>query len=165
MNPCKTLFSLVTLPALLSAPYILAAPIPHEAAASTTQASGNLTPLRYENTTPANIRKIGGSVLPPAIIHTVEPKFPNSLLRLNATCQVLLNLYIEPNGLPSNVHVIQTLIFDANGNELPHPKSTQVADELMKLAIDAVNQDKFKPATENDIPVRVAVKIAVNFQK
>jgi hypothetical protein len=164
-NSRKTFYSLVALSALLSAPLLLAARLPHETTASTVQGSRSPNTLQSSDTNAANVRKIGGSVLPPAILYKVEPKFPDSLLKLNATCQVVLNLYVEPNGIPSNVHVIRTRIFDANGNEIPNPELTEEGQELMKLAVEAVNQDKFKPATENNIPVKVAVKIEVKFLK
>ncbi len=100
-------------------------------------------PPAPEETTP---RKIGGSVLPPTLKFQVEPKYPKPLLGRPKPSHVVLGLIVDPQGLPTKIHVVTT-----GGSDFD------------KNAIKAVEQYRFGPATENGKPVPVEVNIDVQF--
>jgi TonB family protein len=61
---------------------------------------------------------------------------------------VVLELTVDAKGAPKNVKVVHS-----SGSKLD------------KLAIEAVNQYRFKPATQNNIPVEAAVTVAIKIKK
>ena len=117
------------------------------------QASGTL---------PSNVNKVGGKVLPPTVTYAVEPDFPKLILKGDVKGRVLLNLYVEANGRPSNVHVIRISLLDKKGKIIPNPEATSEGQDLARVSIDAVNQYRFKPATKDKTPVKVEINIEVS---
>ncbi len=93
------------------------------------------------------VRKIGGAVSSPAVIYQVEPEFSQEASKAKFMGVVLLNLIVDQNGQPQNVHVLRG-----------------VGMGLDEKAIEAVRQYKFKPAMEDGRPVPVALNVEVNFQ-
>jgi TonB family protein len=93
------------------------------------------------------LKKIGGPVSTPMVIYQVEPQFSQEARQAKFMGVVLLNLIVDQNGLPQNVHVLRG-----------------VGMGLDMKAIEAVKQYRFKPAMENGKPVAVALNIEVNFQ-
>lgn len=92
-------------------------------------------------------RRIGGSVSAPVLIYSVEPEFSEEARKAKVAGNVLVNLYVDQNGLPSHVHVIRG-----------------VGMGLDEKAVEAVKQYRFKPAMENGKPVLVELNVEVNFQ-
>ena len=92
-------------------------------------------------------RRIGGGVSAPQVIYQVEPEFSEEARKAKVAGNVLVNLWVDTNGLPSHVHVIRG-----------------VGMGLDEKAVEAVKQYKFKPAMENGKPVLVELNIEVNFQ-
>jgi protein TonB len=92
-------------------------------------------------------RRIGGGVSSPEVIYSVEPEFSEEARKAKVAGNVLVNLWVGTNGLPSHVHVIRG-----------------VGMGLDEKAVEAVRQYKFKPAMENGKPVLVELNIEVNFQ-
>ena len=78
---------------------------------------------------------------------------------------MLVNLFIEKDGSPSNVHVTQIQKVVNNGYVILDPTSDPIAKDLINAAVDAVNQYKFKPAKKNADPIRAELNIEmpVNF--
>ena len=91
--------------------------------------------------------RIGGGVLAPILIYSVEPQFSEEARKAKVAGNVLVNLWVDTNGLPSHVHVIRG-----------------VGMGLDEKAVEAVKQYKFKPAMKNGEPVTVELNIEVNFQ-
>ena len=60
---------------------------------------------------------------------------------------VLVNLVVDPHGLPQDVHVLRG-----------------IGHGLDEKAVEAVKQYKFKPAMEGGKPVPVNLNVEVNFQ-
>ena len=60
---------------------------------------------------------------------------------------VLVNLIVDQNGMPQNVHVLRG-----------------VGMGLDEKAVEAVKQYRFKPAREDGKPVAVELNVEVNFQ-
>lgn len=92
-------------------------------------------------------RRIGGGVSAPVLIFSVEPEFSEEARKAKVAGNVLVNLWVDTNGLPSHVHVIRG-----------------VGMGLDEKAVEAVKQYKFKPAMENGKPVLVELNVEVNFQ-
>jgi protein TonB len=92
-------------------------------------------------------RRIGGGVSAPQVIYQVEPEFSEEARKAKVAGNVLVNLWVGTDGLPSHVHVIRG-----------------VGMGLDEKAIEAVRQYRFKPAMENGKPVLVELNIEVNFQ-
>jgi protein TonB len=92
-------------------------------------------------------RRIGGGVSAPQLIYSVEPEFSEEARKAKVAGNVLVNLWVDTNGLPSHVHVIRG-----------------VGMGLDEKAVEAVKQYKFKPAMENGKPVLVELNVEVNFQ-
>jgi protein TonB len=92
-------------------------------------------------------RRIGGGVSAPQLIYSVEPEFSEEARKAKVAGNVLVNLWVDTNGMPSHVHVIRG-----------------VGMGLDEKAVEAVKQYKFKPAMENGKPVLVELNVEVNFQ-
>jgi len=85
---------------------------------------------------------------PPVLLKNVEPQFPPNAPWGSASVQISLS--VEPNGLPSNVHVIS---------------SSNLGDGYEEAAAAAVKRYRFWPAIQNGQPVKVDLYIDVNFEK
>lgn len=92
-------------------------------------------------------RRIGGGVSAPVLIYSVEPEFSEEARKAKVAGNVLVNLWVDTNGLPTHVHVIRG-----------------VGMGLDQKAVEAVKQYKFRPAQENGKPVLVELNVEVNFQ-
>ncbi|HEY0264950.1 MAG TPA: energy transducer TonB [Granulicella sp.] len=92
-------------------------------------------------------RRIGGSVSAPQLIYSVEPEFSEEARKAKVQGNVLVNLWVDTNGLPTHVHVLRG-----------------VGMGLDEKAVEAVRQYKFRPAMENGKPVLVELNVEVNFQ-
>ena len=111
--------------------------------ASTT--TPNATDTSDATSTPA--LKVGGDVLPPKVIYNVPPEFSQEARKKKISGVVVIGLEVDEEGNPVGVHVIRG-----------------VGHGLDEKAMEAVSQYRFKPATRNGTPVRVQLKIEVNFQ-
>ena len=90
--------------------------------------------------------RLGPGVVPPQVVHRVEPGYG---LRMNAQGQaggVILDAVIPEDGIPKIVRVIQSLDW-----------------ELDEKAINALKQWRFSPAMKDGMPVKVRMNIAINF--
>jgi protein TonB len=92
-------------------------------------------------------RRIGGGVSAPQVLYAPEPEFSEEARKAKFAGNVLVNLWVDTNGLPSHVRVIRG-----------------VGMGLDEKAAEAVRQYRFKPAMENGKPVLVELNIEVNFQ-
>jgi protein TonB len=92
-------------------------------------------------------RRIGGGVSAPEVRYKVDPEFSEEARKAKVAGNVLVNLWVDTNGLPTHVHVIRG-----------------VGMGLDEKAVEAVKQYRFKPAMENGKPVLVELNIEVNFQ-
>jgi protein TonB len=93
------------------------------------------------------IRQIGGGVSSPVPIFTVEPEFSEEARKAKFMGVVLVNLIVDSQGHPQNVHVLRGVGMGLDGK-----------------AVDAVKQYRFRPAMENGKPVPVELNVEVNFQ-
>ena len=93
------------------------------------------------------LRKIGGGVSQPELIYKVDPEFSEEARKAKFMGIVLVNLIVDANGNPENVHILRG-----------------VGMGLDEKAVEAVRQYKFKPAREGGKPVPVELNVEVNFQ-
>ena len=92
-------------------------------------------------------RQIGGGVSAPVLVYSVEPEFSEEARKAKVEGNVLVNLWVGTDGLPSHVRVLRG-----------------VGMGLDEKALEAVRQYRFKPAMENGKPVLVQLNVEVNFQ-
>jgi protein TonB len=93
------------------------------------------------------LMKIGGGVSSPELIYKVDPEFSEEARRAKFMGIVTVNLVVDQNGNPQNVHLLRG-----------------VGMGLDEKAIEAVKQYKFKAARYNGKPVAVQLNVEVNFQ-
>ncbi len=93
------------------------------------------------------IRRIGGSVSRPEVIHSVDPQYTEDARKAGLNGTVYIALIVDEHGIPQNVHVVRTVGMGLDEN-----------------AVAAVKAYRFKPAMENGNPVPVAITITVKFQ-
>jgi protein TonB len=91
--------------------------------------------------------KVGGDVLPPKLISTVEPKYPRPLFHKPEPSNVLVSLTVPVSGIPTDIRIVKSggATFD-------------------KSALNAVQQYRFQPSTLHGKPVPVAINVEVQFK-
>jgi TonB family protein len=91
--------------------------------------------------------KFGSNVTAPRVTFQVTPTFSEEERKVKRKGEVLVSLWVDEKGKPVQVHVVRGL-----GNSLD------------QKSMEAVQQYKFSPATQDGVPVLVKLNIAVNFQ-
>ena len=119
-------------------------PVPG-ASAKTDTKNGGPTDARDKIDGP--VYQVGGSVTPPVAIHTADPKYSKQARTAMFSGQVVVSMIVGTDGKPHNVHILRG-----------------AGMGLDEEAIKAVEQYRFKPATQNGKPVAVYVNVQVNFQ-
>ncbi|NYF78253.1 energy transducer TonB [Granulicella arctica] len=92
-------------------------------------------------------KKVGGAFEPPQLLKSADPIFSDAAHNLKYPAVILIGLIVEADGSASNL-------------SLEKPAGLGLDEQ----ALYAVRKYTFKPATENSVPVRVSLTIAVNFQ-
>jgi protein TonB len=90
---------------------------------------------------------IGGGVSMPVVLYKPDPEFSEEARKAKFSGNVLVYLYIEPDGTPSHVRVVRG-----------------VGMGLDEKALEAVRKYRFKPAMKDGKPVRADLYVEVNFQ-
>jgi protein TonB len=93
------------------------------------------------------LEKIGGGVSQPVVLFSPEPEFSEEARKAKFMGVVLVNLVVDANGHPQNVHVLRG-----------------VGMGLDEKAVEAVKLYRFKPAMKAGKPVAVELNVEVNFQ-
>ena len=92
------------------------------------------------------VMSVGGGVSAPIVVHAVDPEFTAEARAANFQGSVSIQLIVDSQGNPQNVHVIRHLGMG-----------------LDDKAIEAVRQYRFKPAMYEGHPVAVQLIIEVDF--
>ena len=92
------------------------------------------------------VMSVGGGVSAPVVIRSVEPEFTAEARSANFQGSVTIQLIVDSQGNPQNVHVVRHLGMG-----------------LDEKAIEAVRQYKFKPAMYEGHPVAVQLVVEVTF--
>jgi len=123
------------------------------------------TPVPQQATAGENgLYKIGGPVSAPVLIASTEPEFPEEARQAKIGSNVLVNMWVGTDGLPSHVHAVRVVYVDHDGHASSGPNSAGSGLGFEEKAVEAVTKYKFKPATENGKPVLVELNVEVNFQ-
>jgi len=91
--------------------------------------------------------KVRGAVKPPVLLSHAEPRFSAIARKLNYSGTTLIGMIVDTDGAPKKLRVVR-------------PIGLGLDDQ----AIAAVNQYRFKPAMENNLPVPVQVNVEVHFE-
>jgi len=92
------------------------------------------------------LMSVGGGVIAPVVIHSVEPEFTDDARRANYQGIVSIKLIVDSQGNPQDVRL-----------------ASHLGMGLDEKAIEAVRQYKFRPATYQGHPVSVQIVIDVDF--
>ena len=92
------------------------------------------------------VMSVGGGVSAPVVVRSVEPEFTPEARSANFQGAVSIQLIVDAQGNPQNVHVIR-----------------HAGMGLDEKAIEAVRQYRFKPAMYQGRPVAVQLVIEVDF--
>jgi protein TonB len=95
----------------------------------------------------SGVMQIGGGVSSPVPLVTVEPEFSEEARRTKTQGIVLVNLIVDANGRPQNVHVLRG-----------------IGMGLDEKAVEAIRRYTFKPAMRDGEPVPVQLNYEVTFQ-
>lgn len=112
------------------------------------------------------IYKVGGAVSAPMLTYKVDPEIPQEARDAKMGGNVLVDLDVDGNGNPINVHAERVILINANGNASSGPLNGSSANNLGmdEKAVEAVKQYRFRPATLNGTPVPVELNVEVTFQ-
>jgi hypothetical protein len=142
-----------------------AKPVVQQDDESIASGGGTITPLNQGVQVGADgVYKIGGAVSAPVLIYSVEPEFTEEARKAKVGGNVLVNLWVGTDGLPSHVHAIRAVYVDKDGHASSGPLSGGNGLGLEDKAVEAVRQYKFKPAMDDGKPVLVELNVDVNFQ-
>jgi protein TonB len=86
-------------------------------------------------------------VTSPRMLSKTEPAYTDETRNAKIEGVVVLSVEIDTDGFPQNIRVVRSL-----------------DDGLDQSAVAAVQQWRFKPGEKDGKPVRVAVKVKVNFR-
>ena len=92
------------------------------------------------------VMSVGGGVSAPQLMHSVDPEFTDQARRANLQGIVSIQLIVDSQGNPQNIHVVRHLGMG-----------------LDQKAVEAVRQYKFRPAMYQGHPVAVQLVVDVNF--
>lgn len=90
---------------------------------------------------------IGGSVMPPKLLSSPDPKFSDAARKNRFSGNVEVYLVVGVDGLPTHIEIVRP-----------------VGLGLDEMAAAAVSQYRFRPATRDGQPVKVDLYVEVNFQ-
>jgi protein TonB len=93
------------------------------------------------------VKQYGGDISEPLIISKHDPAYTELARTDMVEGTVMVSLVVDEHGVPQHVRLARGL-----------------GDGLDEKAIEAVKQDRFKPAMENDKPVAVFMYLPVDFK-
>ncbi len=93
------------------------------------------------------------------LVHNVEPEFSEQARNNKLSAVVLIELVVDTEGMPEDVHVAHSAAESAK-----KPEDKPAYETLDAKAIEAVEQYRFAPATNDGRPVRVLMHAEINFQ-
>jgi TonB family protein len=118
-----------------------------EGAASLTEQDHGWAQAEQEYRDLLSAKQVGNGVSAPVLTHQVPPEYTPEARQAKTEGIVLVNLFVDGNGVPRIVHVVRG-----------------VGNGLDEKAMEAVKQYRFKPAMEDGKPVAVEMNVEVNFK-
>ena len=95
--------------------------------------------------TPKQAVRIGGNIQAPALVHRVDPTYPDIALVAKVTGLVILEASVAADGSVEAVRVLRSVKF------------------LDQAAIDAVKQWKYSPLVLNGVATPFVLSVTLNF--
>jgi protein TonB len=111
----------------------------------------------------SQLRKIGGAVSAPRVIHKVEPKYPREARELHFQGIFTVQLIVDTQGRPRNVQVVQA-ISNRPGAGMVDFKDQEALRAIYQSVVDAISQYRFVPAMESGKPVPTRVRVQIDFR-
>jgi len=108
--------------------------------------SASDTPGASENRTKPGVDHVGGGVSPPRLTFQKDPEFSERARQAKYQGIVVLNLVVNEEGLPTNIHILNPL-----------------GCGLDAKAVQAVETWRFQPAEKDGQPVPVEIAVEVDF--
>ena len=93
------------------------------------------------------VRRVGGGVLPPKVLSMPEPQHSREARSAQISGNALVYLQVDTAGMPSHVRLLRPLGLG-----------------LDEKAVEAVSRYKFKPSSQNGLPVAVEMNLEFTFQ-
>lgn len=119
-----------------------------ERAAALRKSLGARTESTRRQLAPASpVRRIGGNVKAPALVHKVEPQYTEEARLAKYEGTAVLYVEVGHDGVPRNLRIL-----------------SEVGLGLTEKALDAIAQWKFQPGVKDGQPVTVAATVEVNFR-
>jgi TonB family protein len=109
-----------------------------------TAQDGNVASPAQQGPDARGVYKVGGDVSAPALIHSVEPEYPEGSAKGSGNVEV--TIWVDLHGNPTHVRVTHGLGMG-----------------LDQKAVEAVRQYKYKPAMKDGKPVLVELNVLVKF--
>lgn len=91
---------------------------------------------------------IGGSVRPPLLLFAQDPHFSEEARTAKISGNIEVYLWVGVDGKPSHVRVVKGLGYG-----------------LDEKAVEAVKSYRFRPATQNGVPVLTDLYVEINFTR
>lgn len=88
------------------------------------------------------------AITPPRLLHSENPKFTPEARKAKLTGDVIVSLTVDEQGIPQDVAVEKGLGMG-----------------LDEAAVEAIRQYRFSPAVKDGVPIKVTMKIVVNFKR
>ena len=106
------------------------------------------------------IYKVGGNVLPPKLIYSVEPKIAKKDHKRTKWGKTitLVQITVDAEGQVQNAHVVKSSL------ETMKSKGTEAAAIIDQSCLDAVNQYRFEPSTLEGKPIPVLINVEIKFR-
>ncbi len=102
---------------------------------------------------PADLRKEG--VTTPKLIRAKDPKYPRSAHHVSGEC--ILIVAVDTSGMPQEAQVTQSATLGLS------PENRAAGLGMDASALAAVQAYRFKPAMKNGEPVKVYMRVVVDF--
>jgi protein TonB len=94
---------------------------------------------------PSDALKVGGVIKTPKKLVNVSPRYPHDALQAKVQGEVVLDVVVDANGVPTDVQVSQSVpMLDA-------------------AAIEAVRQWRYEPTLMNGVAVPVVMTVTLGF--
>jgi TonB family protein len=154
MTPTLALW-FALLPAPAAQPVIPPPPAAAQASADTQTVTAPAIPCSPDA---AGKYQVGHGVLPPKLIHSIDPQYSKEAKKRKFTGISVISLRVETDGNPTEIQIVQSAADKAD------KKNQAAALSLDENALAAVRQYRFQPATCQGTAVPVTIHVEVNFR-
>lgn len=98
---------------------------------------------------------------PPSVVRIVEPTVPNSAKQERVKAEIWVNFLVDTEGRVEEATIDQILLYDKSEDEFRQVQS--IGYGLVEATLEAALQWKFRPAKDEDSPVRAYTRHIFTF--